>query len=189
MWVKDTAMATTNLIVDYLVIGTASSAWALPVLLALAGTDWLSSLAKAGVVGAVLLLGFVYVLGICMGRVADRATDRWNDRIRDEVFGTRPGLTYHNRVNFVVAKSHTASEYLSYRRSIVRISRACAVQFAIGSAAWPLAACVGAGGVSLVAGGVGAVICAAACYVMWSAWKVVLRGYFHSVKDMYDALK
>ncbi|HUW96583.1 MAG TPA: hypothetical protein VMW58_12425 [Anaerolineae bacterium] len=181
-------MATTNLIVDYLVIGTASLAWGLPVLLALAGTDWLSSVAKAGVVGAVVLVGSVYVLGICISRVADWLTDGRNDRIRDEVFGPRPQLTYHNRVNFVVAKSESASEYLSYRRSIVRISRSCAVQFAAGCAAWPLAACVGAGGVSLLAGGLGAVICGAASYVMWVGWQLVLKGYFGSVKDMYDSL-
>jgi len=181
-------MATTNLVVDYLVIGIGSLVWVFPALVALSGTQWLCSAVKAGAAGAVLVAGVVYVLGICISRIADDVTGRWNDRMRDEVFGTSGGQPYHWQLNFVVAKSESGSEYLSYRRSIVRISRACALHFGLGALAWAIAGCLPARGVSLLPGAVCAAACGGACWVMTKAWKVVLKGYFHSVKDIYEHL-
>jgi hypothetical protein len=182
------SVATTNLVVDYLVIGIASLIWLLPALLASAGTRWLGLAGKAGVLGAALVVGGAYVLGICVSRAADALTDRWNDRIRDQVFGVDPRVTYHNRLNFIVAKSESASEYLSYRRSIVRISRACILHFALGAVIWLTVSFLPDPPIPLLIGVGFAALCAGACYTMISAWKLVLRGFFHTVKDMYDCL-
>lgn len=182
-------MATTNLVVDYLVIGTATLIWLGPFLFELFGTQWLCSVAEAGAGAVAMLLGAAYVVGICMSRVADRITDRWNDGIRDGVFGEGATPTYHNRLNAIVVQSESASEYLSYRRSIVRISRACAVQFGLGAAAWLAVGLALPGPVGRPAGIAAAATCALMCYVMASAWTLVLRGYFHSIKDMYEHLR
>lgn len=181
-------MATTNLVVDYLVIGIASLVWLAPILLGVWGREWLCSVAKAGPAAAALLLGAGYVLGICVSRLADDVTERWNNKKRDQVFGEGAEPSYHNRVNFIVAMSETASEYLSYRRSIVRVSRACIFHFGGGAVAWVAMALVAPAAVPLVAGLGGGLVCGLLCYLMVKAWGVVLDGYFRSVKDMHEYL-
>lgn len=181
-------MATTNLIVDFLVVGIAALVWVAPASFFVLGTDWLCVFKDLGVAPASLVVGCLYVGGLSVSRLADDITGRWNDRIRDDVFGRDSRPSYHNRLNMIVVKSGTASDYLSYRRSIVRISRACALNFSLGAVAWAAVAWsrpadVPALGAVLVAGG-----CAAMFMLMIRAWAVVLKGYFQTVKDMHTYL-
>ena len=129
-------MATTNLIVDFLVVGTVSIIWIAPILFVAFGTDWLSVLTELTAAHLPLVLGALYAVGIPVSRLADWLTEGRNDGIRDELFGkdSRPG--YHNQLNKIIAVSTSAADYLGYRRSIVRVSRACALDFALGVLAW-----------------------------------------------------
>ena len=179
-------MATTNLIVDFLVIGITSMVWIVPVVVALVGWGWLSVLLGLGAGAIPLLLGLAYVLGLIVSRLADDALDTWNDAWRDRVFGISPATSYHNRINFIFTHSDTAEEYLSYRRSIIRISRSCAINLLLGSLAWAFTA---------QWTGVGCAGTIAICFFLlvgsiflFRTWREVLRGYFRSVEDMYNYL-
>lgn len=185
-------MATTNLVVDYLIIGVSSFAWMLPALFILLGEQWLSKITSPGIATAFAMLGIVYILGICMSRFADDLMDRKNDRMRDEVFENDKNTTYHSMLNLIILRSESAADYLSYRRSIVRITRACAVNFLLGIVAWPawylyerylglapssvltLLVCLG---------------CLLLFLLLYKAWPVVLKGYFYSIRDMYEYLR
>lgn len=182
-------MATTNLIVDFLVVGTISIVWIAPILLFALGTEWLCSLAKLTAGHVPLILGALYAVGIPVSRLADRLTERWNDGIRDRVFGegSRPG--YHNQVNKIIAMSQGATDYLGYRRSIVRISRACALNFGLGALAWIGLWCLRRGLVPDVCFAGIVVVCVFGAWMMVHAWQVVLEGYFYSVNDIYRWLR
>lgn len=181
-------MATTNLIVDFLVIGTSSFVWITPLVFFVLGSESLGVLLSVNVSAAFGLIGLVYAVGISVSRLADDIMKPWNDRIHDDVFGTNATLTYHNRLNLIIAKSRSASDYLSYRRSLIRISRACALNFLVGALAWIALAWFEPSDLPgsseiLIAGS-----SAGMFFLMIRTWSVVLSGYFHTIKDMYSYL-
>lgn len=182
-------MATTNLIVDYLIIGVTGFIWIVPMLLLVQGNKWLSFLGSINVVTGFLLLGFIYILGISVSRLADDVMKRWNDRLRDNVFGEDSDPGYHNRLNLIIAKSVSASDYLSYRRSIIRISRACSLNFFVGFLLWIVVAWVKP--IELPNGT--EIIISAFSLIVFSllirAYPVVLKGYFYTIKDIYGYLR
>lgn len=178
-------MATTNLVVDFLVIGITSTVWLAPALLYFFGTEWLCLLTGLSVGHVPLLLGVLYAVGIPVSRVADDLTKLLNNRVRDEVFGAHSTFKYHNQLNKIVALSKGGTDYVGYRRSIVRVSRACALNFLIGGFAW---AGLGKLRPGIVAdGGAPAMVglCALIFVIMLHAWRQVLRGYFYSVRDIH----
>lgn len=181
-------MATTNLIVDYLIIGVSSLAWMLPVLLIVISDQWLCKLTDFGIATSFALLGGAYVLGISMSRFADDLTSRRNNKIRDEIFGKDAEPTYHSRLNLIILNSESATEYLSYRRSMIRITRACAVNFLVAAVAWPGWFCYTwfyRSHPSLCVTVVTSLACLAVFLLLYRAWPVVLEGYFYTVRDMY----
>lgn len=179
-------MATTNLIVDFLVIGAAAAWWIVPILIAAIDVQWLRSASQIGAGTIPLLLGAMYILGLIVSRLADDVLQHWNRKWRDEVFGVDPEVTYHNMVNVVIASSESASEYLSYRRSVVRISRACAFNLGLGSVGWVLAGALGPVPLGLVA--VLVVVSIIGAALLLRTWLVVLKGYFRIVRDMYGGV-
>jgi len=181
-------MATTNLIVDFLVIGLVGSVWLSPILLLTMGSEWLQALGRLGV-GAILpMLGFAYILGIAVSRVADDSTDWWNDKWRDQVFGKNVEPSYHNRLNYIISTSGTASEYLSYRRSVIRTSRACAINFVLGCLMWLVTAIISSKVVPWRLAAPVAGLSFLLALFLFRAWSIVLKGYFNSVKDMHKCL-
>ena len=181
-------MAATNLIVDFLVIGVTSIVWIVPILLGFFGSEWLSLLTSLGAGPVQLLVVALYALGIPLSRVADDVTGSWNRRVRDQVLGPTDGPHYHKLVNRIVVRSESAAGYLSYRRAIVRMSRGHAFNFGLGALCWIALewlkpACAPQGWKVPIAAG-----CVLMFLVMIRAWHVVLRGYFHSVRDIYSEL-
>ncbi len=181
-------MATTNLIVDFLVIGIAGFVWLGPILAVALGNAWIDKVLNLGTGGLPFVLGFAYILGISISRLADEITDWANDKWRDDVFGKTAKPSYHNQLNYVISHSESASEYLGYRRSIIRTSRACAVNFLLGSTVWIGIASLRPTLVSRDVAVVIAIIAATMSAFLFRAWATVLRGYFHSIKDIYDSL-
>jgi hypothetical protein len=181
-------MATTNLIVDYFIIGSTSLIWLAPLLFLIQGDKWLSWFQGINLAAGFILLGFIYVLGITISRLADDLSKSWNDRVCDGVFGKSSEPTYHNQLNFIIAKSHSASEYLSYRRSIVRVSRAASVNFLLGFLFWlfffftsPVTL---PKGTDLMMSVLSLIVLTLSVREL----QAVLGGYFHSIKDMYQFL-
>ncbi len=181
-------MATTNLIVDFLVIGIVSSIWLTPIaLLALDGKA-ITQLSNAGTASIPFILAFAYILGIAVSRLADSLTNRWNDKWRNDVFGNKPAVSYHNQLNTVISRSSSASEYLGYRRSVVRTARACAVNFLFAAVLWIVIAVFGSDEVSGTLSWLIAVCSGFFAVLLLMTWKTVLRGYFHGIKDLYNCL-
>ena len=182
-------MATTNLIVDFLVIGVTSFVWIAPVMFFFQGEKWLSIFSNSSLVLGFIVLGFVYILGISMSRLADDILDRFNDHWRDDVFGKNAKPNYHNRLNLIIAKSVSGADYLSYRRSIIRITRACSLNFLLGAVAWILAELFKPvelpKGVAILL----SVFSIAISLLLIRALPIVLKGYFSTIKDIYEYLK
>lgn len=181
-------MATTNLIVDFLVIGMTSFVWIAPFLQCVEGGQLLAVFANVGLGQVPIIVVAAYVIGIPVSRVADDVTGWWNRRVRDAVFGSTEGPPYHRRLNKIVATCQTGTDYLGYRRSIVRVSRGSGVNLAGGAVAWMAFHWLRPGCVPWPWAGAIAVICAVFAAVMMRAWHVVLKGYFLSVIDIHAQL-
>jgi len=181
-------MATTNLIVDFLVIGVTSFVWISPVLLIVQGNKWFSVFTANSIAIGLVLLGFAYILGISISRLADDLLNRWNDKWCDQVFGKNAKPNYHNQLNFIVAKSESATDYLAYRRSIIRITRACSINFLLGTLAWIPVAVIKS--VPLPRGSEIAIsaLSAVIFFLLIRALPVVLKGYFSTIKDIHKYL-
>lgn len=181
-------MATTNLIVDFLVIGLVALIWISPVALLTLDTRWMNNILNIGAAGLPFILGFSYILGISVSRLADDLTNRWDDKWKDEIFGKDAVPNYHNQLNLVIAKSESASEYLSYRRSVIRTARACGVNFAIGSILWIVVAITKADVIPAHVSIFVATFSLISSVWLFRAWSTVLKGYFHGIKDLYGYL-
>jgi hypothetical protein len=182
-------MATTNLIVDYLVIGVTSFIWITPLLLLLLGDGWLSILTNSNNVGiGIGLLGFVYIIGISISRLADDMLDRLNDKWRDEIFGKNAKPSYHNKLNKIIAVSESASDYLSYRRSIIRITRACALNFLMGLLMWIVLIFCKPVKLPNYTELILSIASAIIFFLLIRALPTVLKGYFSTIKDIYAYL-
>jgi len=182
-------MATTNLIVDFLVIGLVSFIWLGPIAVLVLGAKSIKDVLDVGIMIIPLALGFAYILGISISRFADDITDRWNDKWRDEIFGANAQPSYHSQLNLVIAKSESASEYLGYRRSVIRTARACAVNFILGSLLWLALSFFKP---ELVPWNVSLLVSLPALIfsaLLFRAWKVVLCGYFYGIRDLYTVLQ
>lgn len=183
-------MATTNLIADFLIIGVCSIVWLVPVGLL---TDFKFSLLNdLGLAPSFALFGAIYVVGICINRLADDIMGKRNNKIRDEVFSIGDnGPSYHTKLNAIVMQSESAANYLSYRRSIIRITRACALNFLIGALSWLVVLVIQWGGDPRppLGGTLAALIMSILVAIMLArAWPVVLKGYFSSIRDMHGFL-
>ena len=182
-------MATTNLIVDFLVIGVTSFVWIVPTMFFVQGEKWLSIFSNSGIVLGLIVLGFVYILGISINRLADDILDRFNDRWRDEVFGKNARPSYHNRLNLIITKSASGADYLSYRRSIIRITRACSLNFLLGAVSWILVEWFKPIGLPRGSAILVSIFSIAVFLLLFRALPVVLKGYFSTIKDIYENLK
>lgn len=181
-------MATTNLIVDFLVIGIVSLIWLSPIAILIFDIKWLNNLLNMGAGGLPFILGIVYILGISVSRFADDVTSRWDDKWKDKIFGKGTKPSYHSKLNFVIAQSQSASDYLSYRRSIIRVSRACAVSFMIGCILWIVVAVMKASTIPTAVSISIAVFSLLLSVWLFRAWATVIQGYFHGIKDLYGHL-
>lgn len=124
-------MKTTNLLVDYVLVG---AVWVLSfcAILDLSGlfspdlVDTISDLDAALIPAA---LAIVYVVGVALDQFSNRILELLSavlrtselSEYRDKLFGTK--LEYHCALQRVVIRSQRAFDYLSYRRSAYRVVR------------------------------------------------------------------
>ncbi len=128
-------MRISNFFTDFIIIGVvAAFAAALPFCMLFPGECTLlvrSSKDQMHLMPIVIVV--IYIIGIIFNQVADYIVRKMYDlpilrpiqEVRDSI--STPGNTDHDRVQRVVLNSAAAYEYLSYRRSIIRIIRALIV--------------------------------------------------------------
>jgi hypothetical protein len=159
--------------------------------LAVFGYQWVGGLPFAVLADwqaliAVVVLSFVYVLGILFDRLADRVFQRWDRSIAAKIYPNAPHT--FGVMRYLVSKEN---EYLhhqfEYTRSRLRIARASALNFALttllaevflvrwlrGEAAFPLLAAF--------VGVVGVLLTALAVYT----WHKLVRTYFGVIGANY----
>lgn len=126
-------MKTTNLLLDHILVGAIWLGSALIPWL-LADPDWLprilksAALEKAALLPAVTVL--VYICGVAFDQFANRILDYLARPLGLQAIGSArrafpddSGASYHEALQAVVARSQRAYDYLSYRRSVIRIIR------------------------------------------------------------------
>lgn len=182
-------MATTNLIVDFLVIGVSSFTWIIPLFFLIGRDSGLTSILSSDNAGIwILALGFIYIIGISINRLADDIFERQNNKWKDDVFGKSSEVSYHKMLNIIIASSESASDYLSYRRSIIRISRACSINFFLGFIFWTLSIFINTTPLQKSTIILLSFTSAIICTLLFRALPVVLKGYFSTIKDIYEKL-
>lgn len=179
-------MATTNLIVDFFVIGTSALAWIAPILLATCGESLMASTVELGAGAIPICLVGLYVIGLVISRFADDVLEHWNKQMKRTIFGEDDRIGYHQRLNYIIVSSSSADEYLGYRRSIVRIARACAVNLVLGALSWGLTAkwlpipCLYVIPICFLS--------IAGAFYLFRTWITVLKGYMLTIRDMHKIL-
>lgn len=182
-------MATTNLVVDFLVIGLVGFVWLGPIVVMILGCQPLEKLFGLGLAAIPFILASAYVMGIAINRFADNLTDKFNDRWREGVFGEGAKPSYHNQLNLIMLKSASASDYLSYRRSVIRTARACSINFLLGAVIWPLSSILKPDIFLWKLTALVAVLLLIISALLFQSWSTVLKGYFNGIRDMYGYLQ
>jgi|GEM_PF-2607154 len=126
-------MKTTNFFIDFIICGVVScfaiaitgniAGWNL-----LNGTLFIDTKDKALLLPVVAVL--VYVIGIIVNQIADTLLQKLTKPLKltqivisEESFKKELGIRYHKALQNIVKESQSAYEYLSYRRSVIRIIR------------------------------------------------------------------
>ncbi len=180
-------MATTNLIVDFLVIGFVSLIWITPLIMLLVNIDTTNFDVLRHPAAIPVTLAFAYIIGIAINRLADDITGRWNRKLK-EIYFEKDARLYHQLTNYIIAVSDSATEYLSYRRSVIRTARACALNFIIAFPLWLTVAVFKPTVINRKIAYILSLFSLFASIILVRVWYVVLKGYLKGIKDLYDAL-
>jgi hypothetical protein len=175
-------MRTSNLLVDFLIIGATCIIWIVP-LANIASTGQL--IIDFSETDVLAFVGILYVLGLATNRLADDITTPWDRRVKREVFGESPFPSYHEQLNAAIARSETANEFLSYRRSVVRIARGGILNVLLGLILWVVMLFVSPGYLGwnttlFLCIGLGILL-----LVLIRTWAVTLKGYLKAIKNFY----
>ena len=113
-------MNTTDIFIEHLIAGVQVGVWLLLLFLSVFGYEW--------VILAVILLPFIYPLGIVVDNIADEILQPLHRRIRKSVVGDKDISTA--RLMLRLQSEHTASQ-LDYIRRRIRISRSTFINMII----------------------------------------------------------
>ncbi len=120
VWVKD--MATTNLFVELIVIGVGAASWVTLCILALFGVETIPVASAASYPVLVVLLPFVYLLGIISDRIADFLFDKlFSGSLRLRYF--KETRAYQDARRLVLSSSGRLADMHDYGRTRIRICR------------------------------------------------------------------
>ena len=128
-------MSTTLLFAELLIIGIQAGLWISLLLLNIVGFSWLPNIQFAIIADwqtliVILLLSFLYVVGIIVDRVADTIFSKWEYRLAKEGFPERDSPLVVLRFATSKDDEHLNHQY-EYNRSRMRISRSSAINFAL----------------------------------------------------------
>lgn len=175
-------MRTSNLLVDFLIVGATCVIWIIPLLNIATGGRLTFDFSDTDVLAFV---GILYLLGLAVNRLADDLVTRWDRRIKRQVFGESPFPSYHEQLNACIARCETANEFLSYRRSIVRIARGGLLNVVLAFALWLITLFVypdylGWNATLFLCIGLGILF-----FILLRTWSVTLKGYLLAIKNFY----
>ena len=188
-------MKTTNLFIDFLVIGFLAAVPVLPFAISYCNVyppDWESISEGRALVLPIGMLA-IYVLGMLFNQVSGYFVELLgklrflpsSKKLENEAFGSL-GTDYHTAVQLIVTKSTDAFAYLSYRRTVIRIYRAIlssmfflAIAIVICQFSWPLV---------FDREIVTALSCLGVAIFTGVVFAKNLRGYYSAIKIFYEAL-
>jgi hypothetical protein len=127
-------MSTTAIVVELLVVGLETLAWAILLIGSLFGLDWLKPLAiafeQAGVLLTMLIVGFAYIVGIVVEQVSDALIQPWEKRIENSTRKKfRSGIW--NKKFYIYGHFEQATQQLDYMRSRRRLLRSSILNIAL----------------------------------------------------------
>jgi hypothetical protein len=123
-------MITTSFLIEFLITGFQVAIWLILIFLSIFGIDWFvfEKIKGSEIIAFVLALPIVYPIGIFVDDLAGILLDKWNRRIREKHF---PGK-YPSVVKLlVVAKNEWLAAIFDHHVTIIRLSRATALNFLI----------------------------------------------------------
>ncbi len=129
-------MSTTLLFAELLIAGIQVIVWFVILLLSVFGYDWVFTIQTQVISGwqvliTIIVLPFVYVLGILFDRLADIIFSKWDRTIGKKFFDKEAPYIFA-RVRFQISKDNDQLNHeFEYTRSRQRIVRASSLNFAI----------------------------------------------------------
>ncbi len=131
-------MNTTNLIVEFLVIGIQVAGWISLLILILTGTNWLEIGKVKEFVPAIigLLIAISYPIGIFVDNFADYILGKKDKKIRNEFIKDKDKSIL--RVRTLAGENSPLAELFNYQRMRIRISRSSFINFLIISILLPI---------------------------------------------------
>lgn len=126
-------MKTANLFIDYLIVGFLSVAcFLIPYFMIFRDTSFLHySIEGKGYTIIPILTIAIYIIGLIFNQVFDRLISLLEKILKTEsvakernLFPRKLSHTYHECLQFIVCNSTNAYDYLSFRRTVIRILRA-----------------------------------------------------------------
>jgi len=128
-------MATTVLFVEHLITGLQAAVWIVLIVLSCFGFDWvrLDAVKEFESVIIVLLLSFVYPIGLFVDNFTDAILKKWSNKIRDQRM-KKENFEGGSLVIMKVLKDiddDYLKSYIGYVRTRIRISRSTALNFAL----------------------------------------------------------
>ncbi len=121
-------MATTNLFVELVIIGTGAAFWLVFAILTVFGYSWISFDRFVKLFSPPMLipaLSVVYILGIVVDRLADVLFRRWDESLMPGMFKTRE--EYQEAKARLYIKSDSLTKLFEYGRSRIRVCRGWAI--------------------------------------------------------------
>src|SRR3954462_277360 len=124
-------MNTTDLIVEFLVIGIQVALWIALIFLLISGIDWLSAqnIKDFGAVIVALLIPISYPIGIFNDNFSDFLLKRWDNKYRAEFIKDESSSI--SRVRTLLNGDSPLSKLFEYQRMRIRISRSSSLNFSI----------------------------------------------------------
>lgn len=131
-------MNTTNLIVEFLVIGIQVAIWISLLVLIFIGTDWLEfgKVKELGTAIIALLIAISYPIGIFVDNLADRILKNKDKKIRNKFINDEDKSIF--RVRTLAGENSPLAELFSYQRMRIRISRSSFLNFSLISFMLPI---------------------------------------------------
>lgn len=130
-------MNTTLMFAELLIVGLQVTAWLFLLILNIFGYSWLEKIPLSIVADwqtALVLVGVsvFYILGVLFDRVADSIFNRWNFKIRKQIFHDLPPTASIGAIRFEVVKDNeNLNRYFEYVNTRLRIARSSAINFGI----------------------------------------------------------
>jgi hypothetical protein len=121
-------MSTTVLFVEHLITGFQAAVWISLLVFSAFGYEWvdLNKYKDFTTLIGILVISFIYPIGVFVDNVSDELLKSWNRKIREKYIGDK---TKSARKLLTITDDDAFAEYLGYVRTRIRISRSTFLNF------------------------------------------------------------